>query len=165
MVEADRFREAMRLMATGVSVVTTDGPAGRFGVTVSSMCSLSLDPPSVLACVHHLSPAFKAIVANGVFCANVLAAEQARVSDSFAGRLQELKDDKFACAQWGVLQTGSPVLAGALIAFDCRLSRDVEFGSHRILMGTVIELQAQDGRPLIYSDRAYRSVADKPEAA
>ena len=57
------------------------------------------------------------------------------------------------------------MLAGALIAFDCRLSRDVEFGSHRILMGTVIELQAQEGRPLIYSDRAYRSVADKPEAA
>jgi flavin reductase (DIM6/NTAB) family NADH-FMN oxidoreductase RutF len=165
MVEADRFREAMRRMATGVSVVTTDGPAGRFGVTVSSMCSLSLEPPSVLACVHHLSPAFDAIVANGVFCANVLAAEQARVSDSFAGRLTELKGDKFACAQWDVLQTGSPVLKGALIAFDCRLSRDVEFGSHRILMGTVIELLARDGRPLIYADRAYRSVADTPEAA
>lgn len=165
MVEADRFREAMRFMATGVSVVTTDGPAGRFGVTVSSMCSLSLEPPSVLACVHHLSPAFNAIVANGVFCANVLAAEQSRVSDSFAGRLLELRDDKFACAQWDKLQTGSPVLKDALIAFDCRLSRDVEFGSHRILMGTVIELLSREGRPLIYADRAYRSVADKPEAA
>ena len=100
MVEADRFREAMRRMASGVSVVTTDGPAGRFGVTVSSMCSLSMEPPSVIACVHHLSPAFDAIVKNGVFCANVLAAEQSCVSDSFAGRLLELKDDKFACAQW-----------------------------------------------------------------
>jgi flavin reductase len=165
MVDADRFREAMRLMATGVSVVTTDGPAGRFGVTVSSMCSLSLEPPSVLACVHHLSPAFKAIIANGVFCANVLAAEQSRVSDSFAGRVVELKDDKFGCAQWDVLHSGSPVLKDALIAFDCRLSRDVEFGSHRILMGTVVDLRSKDGRPLVYADRAYRSVTEKPEAA
>ena len=164
-VEADRFRDAMRRMASGVSVVTTDGPAGRFGVTVSSMCSLSLEPPSVLACVHHMSPALKAIVANGVFCANVLASEQAHVSDSFAGRLLEMKDDKFACAQWDALHTGSPVLKDAFIAFDCRLSREVEFGSHRILMGTVVELVARDGRPLIYADRAYRSVADRPEAA
>jgi flavin reductase (DIM6/NTAB) family NADH-FMN oxidoreductase RutF len=159
MVEAERFRDAMRRMATGVSVVTTDGPAGRCGVTVSSMCSLSLEPPSVLACVHQASPAHRAIVANGVFCANVLAADQTRVSDSFAGRLLELKDDKFACAEWDALATGSPVLRGAFLAFDCRLTREVEFGSHRILMGTVVDLVARDGQPLIYADRGYRSVA------
>jgi flavin reductase (DIM6/NTAB) family NADH-FMN oxidoreductase RutF len=159
MVEADRFREAMRRMASGVSVVTTDGPAGRFGVTVSSMCSLSLDPPSVLACVHHMSPALQAIIDNGAFCANVLRVEQARVSDSFAGRLLELKDDKFACAEWEKLATGSPVLRDALIAFDCRLSREVEFGSHRILMGTVVDLVTREGNPLIYADRGYRSIA------
>jgi flavin reductase (DIM6/NTAB) family NADH-FMN oxidoreductase RutF len=159
MVEADRFREAMRRMASGVSVITTDGAAGRSGVTVSSMCSLSLEPPSVLACVHHLSPALRAIVDNGVFCANVLCVEQARVSDSFAGRLLELKDDKFACAEWNALATGSPVLRDALIAFDCRLSSVAEFGSHRVLMGTVVDLVARDGNPLIYADRGYRSIA------
>jgi flavin reductase (DIM6/NTAB) family NADH-FMN oxidoreductase RutF len=149
----------MRRMASGVSVVTTDGPAGRFGVTVSSMCSLSLEPPSVLACVHHMSPALQAIIDNGAFCANVLRVEQALVSDSFAGRLLELKDDKFACAEWEKLATGSPVLRDALIAFDCRLSREVEFGSHRILMGTVVDLVAREGNPLIYADRGYRSIA------
>lgn len=159
MVDADRFREAMRRMASGVSVVTTDGPAGRFGVTVSSMCSLSLEPPSVLACVHHMSPALRAIVENGVFCANVLCFEQSHVSDSFAGRLLQLKDDKFACAEWKALATGAPVLHDALIAFDCKLSREVEFGSHRILMGTVVDLVSREGSPLIYSDRGYRSVA------
>jgi flavin reductase (DIM6/NTAB) family NADH-FMN oxidoreductase RutF len=159
MVDADRFREAMRRMASGVSVVTTDGAAGRFGVTVSSMCSLSLEPPSVLACVHHKSPALQAIIDNGVFCANVLCVEQSRVSDSFAGRLIEMKDNKFACAEWDALATGSPVLRDALIAFDCRLSREVEFGSHRILMGTVVDLIARDGNPLIYADRGYRSIA------
>jgi flavin reductase (DIM6/NTAB) family NADH-FMN oxidoreductase RutF len=159
MVDADRFREAMRRMASGVSVITTDGPAGRFGVTVSSLCSLSLEPPSVLACVHHMSPALAAVIRNGVFCANVLCVEQAHVSDSFAGKLQELRDNKFACAEWGRLATGSPVLRDALIAFDCRLSREVEFGSHRILMGTVAELAARDGNPLIYADRGYRSIA------
>ena len=159
MVEAGRFREAMRRMASGVSVITTDGPAGRFGVTVSSMCSLSLEPPSVLACVHHMSPALQAVIENGVFCANVLCFEQAHISDSFAGRMVELRDDKFACAEWHALKTGAPALRDALIAFDCRLSHQAEFGTHRILMGTVVDLVARDGSPLIYSDRAYRSGA------
>lgn len=159
MIDAERFRDAMRRMASGVSVVTTDGPSGRFGVTVSSMCSLSLEPPSVLACVHQMSPALRAIVENGVFCANVLAADQSRVSDSFAGRVAELKADKFACAEWDTLETGSPILKDALIAFDCRLTKEVEFGSHRILMGTVLDVAARDGLPLIYADRGYRSVA------
>jgi len=41
-IEADRFRDAMSTTASGVTVVTTDGEAGRMGVTVSSLCSLSL---------------------------------------------------------------------------------------------------------------------------
>lgn len=159
MVDADRFRLAMRRMATGVSVLTTDGPAGRFGVTVSSLCSLSLEPPSVLACVHHQSASYGAIVANGVFCANVLTAGQSRVSDSFAGRIADLKANKFACADWYALKTGSPVLHEALIAFDCRLTKEAEFGSHRILMGTVLDVVARDDQPLVYADCGYRSVA------
>ncbi len=159
MLDVDLFRAAMARTASTVGVVTTDGPAGRRGVTVSSMCSLSLEPPSVLACVHHLSPACSAIAENGVFCANLLADDQRAVSESFAGRIPAWRGDKFACAQWQRLTTGSPALEDALAIFDCELDQVVRYGTHDVLMGRVVEVRMHEGRPLLYADRCYRRVA------
>lgn len=74
----DDFREAMRLTALGVAVLTTDGEAGRAGVTVSTFQSFSMEPPSVLACIHCESRNLEAILKNGIFAANVLAAAPSR---------------------------------------------------------------------------------------
>ena len=71
---------------TGVSVVTTDGTSGRLGLTVSSMTSVSADPPTLLVCINRRSPLVEAIRANGVFAVNVVGAHQAAVADTFAGR-------------------------------------------------------------------------------
>lgn len=158
MVDQALFRTAMARTATGVAVVTTDGPGGRRGITVSSMCSLSLEPPSVLACVHKESSATRAIAINQVFCANVLADHQAKLSDVFAGRDPAFADDRFKVARWARLRTGSPVLERALVAFDCELAESVHYGTHEILIGRVVELTMGDARPLIYADRTYRRV-------
>lgn len=151
----DRFLEAMSRAATSVSVVTTDGPAGRAGVTVSAMCSVSADRPSLLVCVHHLSPACAAIKANGNFCVNVLRAAQSPISDTFAGRLPAPGGDKFACAEWRRLATGAPALDAPLAAFDCTLMKHVEWGSHFVLIGDIVDIETDGGMPLIYVDRAY----------
>lgn len=50
------FVAAMGNAATGVTVVSTEGPAGHFAQTVSAMCSVSADPPSLLVCVNERSP-------------------------------------------------------------------------------------------------------------
>ena len=57
----DNFLQGMAHAASTVSVITTDGAHGREGVTVSAMCSVSADPPSLLVCVHHLSKACEAL--------------------------------------------------------------------------------------------------------
>ena len=85
----DRFIAAMGRLVTGVTIVTTDGPAGRFGITVSAFSSVSADPPLVLACVNRKSPVVAAVLANGVFCINVLADAHRHVADTFAGRNPE----------------------------------------------------------------------------
>ena len=152
----DRFLEAMSRTATSVSVVTTDGPAGRAGVTVSAMCSVSADRPSLLVCVHHLSPACKAIRANGSFCVNLLRGEESAISDTFAGRLPAPAGDKFGCARWQRLATGAPALDRPLAAFDCTLMQAVECGSHWVFIGDVVDIElSDDGDPLIYSRRSY----------
>ena len=90
-MQRDLFIEGMSHAASTVNIVTTDGPAGRAGVTVSAMCSVTADAPTLLVCVHQKSAACEAILANGVFCVNVLRDDQALISDTFAGRIQTLR--------------------------------------------------------------------------
>lgn len=152
------FLKAMANAANSVCVVTTDGVGGLAGVTVSAMCSVSVETPtpSLLVCIHHLSPACNAIRTNQVFCANLLSTDQQHVSDSFAGRLGKSGTDKFDCAEWQNHETGAPVLSGALASFDCRLVHDVFVGSHRIFIGEVASVDARpNGQPLLYHNRGY----------
>lgn len=152
------FLKAMSRAANSVCVITTDGRAGRAGVTVSAMTSVSVDTPkpSLLVCVHSMSPACDAIQRNQVFCANLLASHQASVSDSFAGRTGAKGDEKFKGASWTCGETGVPRLIGALASFDCNVMQDVLVGSHRIFIGEAVAISSADGgAPLLYFDRDY----------
>lgn len=155
----DRFITGMSHAAATVNIVTTDGMAGRAGVTVSAMSSVSADTPkpTLLVCVHHKSSAAAKIIENGVFCVNVLRDDQSYISDTFAGRFAETTD-KFACAEWATQVTGSPRVIDPLVAFDCRIVSKEQVGTHYVFIGEVEDLfVAQRGSPLIYSNRAYGS--------
>lgn len=80
------FIEAMSRAAAGVTVVTTSGPAGKFGQTVSAMCSVTADPPTLLVCIKSTSVIVNAIREHRAFGVNLLRADQRRVADLFAGR-------------------------------------------------------------------------------
>lgn len=162
----DRFLEGMSYAACTVNVVTTDGAHGRAGVTVSAMCSVSADPPSLLVCVHHLSCASEIIRNNGVLCVNVLRDDQASISDTFAGRIPTKSDDKFSCAVWRRCATGSPVLENALVAFDCRVVKHFRSGSHYIFVADVAHIEIETGgSPLIHANRAYGTAVLLPTAS
>lgn len=155
----ENFLSGMRLAATGVSVITTKTPEGRFGVTVSAVCSLSADPPSIVVCMHHMSRASEAIRSSGCFCANLLSEDQHALSEVFAGRSQAPEGDRFAAAEWMPLVTGAPALVGALVSFDCTLVKELRWGSHHVLIGEVCDIELGEGRPLVYCDRSYGRVA------
>jgi flavin reductase len=155
----DSFLDAMRLAATGVTVVTTSDGRERLGMTVSAMSSVSADPPLLLICVHRKSPVTAAIQRNGVFCVNLLSQDQRQVSDVFAGRVKTETGDRFACGGWLWRVTGAPVLVGAAAHFDCHLEASYDHGSHRIFIGRVAEARAGRGAPLVYCDRSYARVA------
>ena len=152
-----RFLDAMSRAAATVSLVTTDGPAGRAGVTVSAMTSVSADgeAPTMLACVHAESAAAPAILGNGCFCITVLRADQARLSDVFARRVAPPRGDKFAAADYAPMATGAPCLTGALATFDCRLVSGERVGTHHLFIGEVVAVGMGDGQPLLYGNRSY----------
>lgn len=157
-----RFLQGMSHAACTVNVITTDGPAGRAGVTVSAMSSVSADSPkpTLLVCVHHNSPASVKIIDNGVFCVNVLRDDQSYISDTFAGRFKDQIADKFDCADWSAMPTGAPRLVDSLVGFDCRVISSEKVGTHYVFMGEVEDIFVADrGSPLIYANRAYGSAS------
>ena len=153
----DEFLNAMSRAANTVSVITTDGDAGQAGVTVSALSSVSADRPSLLVCIHQQSPACQAIRQNGRFCANLLSEDQADLSDRFAGRRPAPGGDKFAGVAWSRLANGSPALEGAVAAFDCTVMKCIEWGSHVIFIGDVVDVEIgrTAARALVHADREY----------
>ena len=154
----ERFLVGMSQAACTVNAVTTDGTAGRWGVTVSAMTSVSADLPApvLLVCVHEHSPAAGAILANGVFSVNILRDDQSAISDCFAGRWKTPDGDKFSCAEWTSDALGSPRIIDPLAAFGCRLLSSQRVGTHHVLFGAVEDIFiAAKGQPLIYANRAY----------
>jgi len=156
------FLDGMSHTACTVNVVTTDGVAGRAGVTVSAMSSVSADGerPTLLVCVHHQSPAAAKIVDNGVFCVNVLQDHQAYISDTFAGWRETDDGDKFSCATWTTEATGAPRVVDPLVAFDCRVASSERVGTHHVFIGEVeATFVAGQGSPLIFANRSYGATA------
>jgi flavin reductase (DIM6/NTAB) family NADH-FMN oxidoreductase RutF len=153
----DDFIHAMSRAAATVSVVTTDGPAGLAGVTVSAMTSVSADgdAPTMLICVNREASAAAPILANGCFAINVLDAGQQALADLFAGRSGPAGAARFDGLAWDRLETGAPVLHG-LAGFDCELLDVDPIGTHHVILGAVRAVRASDeGAPLIYGMRGY----------
>lgn len=155
-VSAAQFRGALANLATAVSVITTDGPAGAVGVTCSAVCAVSDDPSMLLVCVHGKSATNAAIKANGVLCVNCLQAGQRDLSQAFAGIGGIPMRERFALTDWGVLATGAPHCKDALVALDCEVADVRDVGTHSIFIAKVLATaESESGEPLLYQRRAY----------
>lgn len=153
------FRDAMRRHAAAVHVVTTNGPAGRRGVTVSSACSVSDDPPTVLVCLNVSSPLNERFEINRNFALNLLSEKDEPVARAFAGQNRLEQAARFDLGDWTREETGAPLLTSALAAFDCRLVEARIVATHWILIGEVVGLRTgPKGRALLYLDRDFHSL-------
>jgi flavin reductase len=163
-----RFGREIARVPTCVSVITTDGPAGRAGQTVSAVATASYDPPMLVACIQQRSPASDAIAGNGTFTVNFLATQHDHVSDTFAGRPWPGKDRwDFSCGDWTRAgpagPDAQPRLADALLVATCRVAGRFEAGRHHVYLGEVTGVTSGDGEALVYLNRAYgRHVATDP---
>jgi flavin reductase len=157
-LDIEEFRTVMRRTASAVGVLATDGPAGRVGITVSSLSSLSFEPASVICCVHRQSKALEILLANGVFTANFLSAGQSIVADVFAGLVPEYREKRFEVGSWSPIMTGAPALIDSLCSFDCSVAKTFEFGTHTIIAGEVLALRTGSDVPLIFSNKTYHKL-------
>jgi len=163
---SDELRRALSAFATGVTVVTTRGTAGDYGMTVNSFTSVSLDPPLILVCVAQDSPGRAAIAANGVFAVNVLAVGQEPLSRRFAKRARPRGTDAFAGVAHAMKRTGSPIVEGAAAYLDCRLVTTHDAGDHVIFVGEVLEYRKTGNlSPLLFHGGRYHTLPDRVSPA
>ena len=155
-LDPDAFREACSRFATGVAIATVLAQDGEpQGMTVSSFTSVSLQPPLVLVCIDFDSSVHPHFRSNTHFAVNVLHEDQTELSVRFS----DLPDGRFEGIDWHSGTTGAPLLRGALAIFECRVRDTVEAGDHAILIGDVIRVESREGKPLLYFNRNYRSLA------
>jgi flavin reductase (DIM6/NTAB) family NADH-FMN oxidoreductase RutF len=149
---------AMGQHVASVCVITTLAGGERFGLTATAMSSVCAMPPRLLVCVNKSGVSHHKIVESGLFCVNVLTEEQDHVAKAFAGMLGR-DFDRFSNAEWKSLKTGSPVLAGAAAAFDCRVAGTLDQFTHTIFLGDVVAVSSQSGREsLLYGSRKFRQL-------
>ncbi|RKT54289.1 flavin reductase family protein [Saccharothrix australiensis] len=165
--EGEAFRRAMRHLPTGVAVLTTRGPGGPHGMTVNSVLSVSLAPPTLLVAVGHRTRTHGLLARADSYTVNVLGADQGDLADRFARSRPEGEAEFEGLAWTPSPVTGNPVLAGSVVAVDCRIGERVRVADHTLFLGAVRHVRsAPDGTgcPLVFVHRAYRRVATEPAA-
>ena len=118
------------------------------GMTVSAFTEVSLVPPLVLVCADKTSNTHPVIARGGVFALNVLAHDQAALSDRFASKRDE--ERRFEGLDYETGVTGAPLLAGTVATLDCRVRAAHDAGDHVIYVGEVVDLRRSDREPLVY---------------
>lgn len=149
MTDVTAFRQAIGHFATGVTVVTAPGPAG---ATSNAVCSLSLDPLLVIACLDHGSRTLAAIQEHERAGVSVLSAEQRDVAVAFANK--DTHEEKFGRVGW-TEHAGVPVLDGAVAWLGGAVREAFPGGDHEILVIEVEEFGDEGGAPLVFYKGTY----------
>lgn len=158
-LDATVYRDAMARYAGHVQIVTTALGDLRRGVTITAACSVSDNPPMVLACLNNGNPNNGIFFESGVFALNTLGSGSRALADAFAGRNSLTAEERFALGRWTTLQTGAPVLADAHVSFDCRVVDQKVTNTHTVLFGEVVAIHfGGNDEALIYLDRGYRTL-------
>jgi flavin reductase (DIM6/NTAB) family NADH-FMN oxidoreductase RutF len=151
----------MARYATGVSVVATEHEGVRYGMTVNSLTSVSLEPLLMLFCCERDASLHAPVLATGRWAVSVLSAAQQDVASWFATRGRPGVDQFDGRSAHAGGATGAPVLDGALAWFECRTWATYDGGDHTIVVGELLDLGCgADDPALLYFRSAYTATAD-----
>lgn len=165
-VEPAEFRALMATFPTGVAVVTASEPDGRpWGMTCSSVCSVAVEPATLLVSLRADSPTLVAALRMSVFSVNLLTNRARAVAELFAAAVP----DRFDHVQWTrhVGFGGPHLVEAAHTIADCRVTTRVNAGDHTVVFGEVFRVDRPGiapPNPLLYGLRRYWSLGPHREA-
>jgi flavin reductase (DIM6/NTAB) family NADH-FMN oxidoreductase RutF len=152
--DQDQLRLVMRQWTTGVTVVSTQYQGIRYGMTVSSFTSVSLQPQVITMSLTKSSRTHDLILSAGCFGITI------NISELFAGQTTE-SEDRFKGIELLTLATGAPVIKGGLAFLDCKVIAIHDFGTNSLFIGEVIAAKVGvSGKPIVYYDQQYHQLQD-----
>jgi flavin reductase (DIM6/NTAB) family NADH-FMN oxidoreductase RutF len=158
-LDPEKLRAAMRSWSAGVTVVTAVHGGSKHGATVNSFTSISLDPAMITISLQKSARTHELISKSRAFGLTMLAAQQSKIADLFAGKIPGV-EDRFAGLETQTLVTGSPLIAGGLGWLDCRVVETFDAVNSTLFIAEVLSAQTTGhGQPLIYHDRVYWSLS------
>jgi flavin reductase (DIM6/NTAB) family NADH-FMN oxidoreductase RutF len=164
-ISSGEFRGAMRALAGGVSVITVGRGSDISGMTVTSVSSLSVEPPTLIVSVNRQSSSWPLLQRYGAFGVNILTAEQLDIAERFSGKDGLKGSARFNGAQWVTRATGVPLLVGGLASIGCEVEEVIERHSHAIVIGRVRDvLTSAPTSALTYWDGQYVAIDQNEDA-
>lgn len=157
-ITADDFREVMRNLAAGVTIVTTEVDGEYFGTTVTSFSSVSLEPMLIQIALDTESRIHAAVKDSGKFAANILSVEQERLARRCA---DSMAVDRFRGVDVTLGEAGVPLIDGSIAALECRVTAEFPAGDHTVFIGEVVAAHTGDGAPLLYYQGDYGRIDEE----
>jgi len=151
-LDSDSFRSAMANLPTGVTVVSASGAEGPAGATANAVCSLSIEPMLMLACLDRGSRTLLAVQAADRFGVSILHKGQEEIARTFATKAPVA--EKWAGVAWSE-RDGLPAIDDALVWLACDLRDVISAGDHVIVTGEVTDLALSKGDPLVFYGGQY----------
>lgn len=154
-ISTDSFKQSMRLLAGGVCILATSADGEWHGLTMTAVCSLTMDPPSLIACVNRDAGAHDVMQSTRRVSVNVLASNQMHIAETFASPTVK-GPQRFAGGQWTALSSGAPALNNALAVLDCEVIQETALGQHSVFFCEVKTTRlAPGGGPLVHFNREF----------
>ena len=150
----DALKQALRRLAKAVVVITSRHEGVRFAMAATAVSELSFDPPSMLICVNRTASLYAPLAAGVPFAINILHHSQRDVAANCSGQMKG--EARFGIGDWPETDLKVPRLGGAQASIVCRNSRQIDYGTHGIFIGDVVEVYMEGiAEPLVYVDGRY----------
>lgn len=158
-LDPEQLRHAMRAWTTGVAVVTAQYDGQRYGMTVNSFTSISLDPPLISVALKRLTHTCELVEKSGEFSITILSSDQEDLSIRFAGKQPNVAD-RFAGVPTETLSIQAPLITDGIAFFNCRVVQAIPVGENTLIVAEVIAARGEgEGDPLVYHNRVYWKLA------
>ena len=146
----DTFKELMKRFASGVTLITFENEGILSGLTVSSFCSLSMNPPLVLICIDKKIPSHDFLKNGASFGVNICTSEQGKLAWDFANSNVD-KNELILSLNHRITDDKVPLLNDCLASMECTLKETYEGGDHTIFVGQIESGDfSEKSDPLVY---------------
>jgi len=157
-VSVNDFRLAMRKLAASVNVITTAHDGAQAGLTATSVCSVSFEPLTMLACINREASSFPLFEKAGKMAISLLSVDDLAIAKQFSRH--DNTGIRFSTGAWKTMD-GMPVLESAAARISLTITSHHDSGTHRVYFGTVTAVEINDETPtLIYENGRFCRVAN-----